>query len=400
MKPETIEQYPAWVKIPSQMQYQFFELAEKQAERIRTKLLEDQEKLNNLRELLEFKRLPENDDWKDWRIAVVDGSDSPIMSERIGGRFGTYGATYHIFQDMDLVEEEYFSGHFSDFQVGDPETSKKLLSLLTTQLERETALSCLEKDVDLLIIDGSFFGFRPRCRIVHSQEVPDERFENGAELVGHVRDISIKLLESMKVVGIIKRVQTSAFDGWMIHKSGNDSLRLNRNDKEILSSLIKKGEWFSYESAFGDPILFTYYSRLALAYSRYAVDPQRSIESILKACKGDVDRNVKRDLLCNPEEIFQTARHFVRCTYPAPPLCLETPTSFDLSSILAFFNASASKATGLPLPFDITDQDITIPAGFTREFVEEIEARLVKDPALDKYELVNHFASLNPQKQE
>ena len=102
MKPETVEQYPAWVKIPSQMQYQFFELAEKQAERIRTKLLEDQEKLNNLRELLEFKRLPENDDWKDWRIAVVDGSDSPIMSERIGGRFGTYGATYHIFQDMDL----------------------------------------------------------------------------------------------------------------------------------------------------------------------------------------------------------------------------------------------------------------------------------------------------------
>jgi len=45
-------------------------------------------------------------------------------------------------------------------------------------------------------------------------------------------------------------------------------------------------------------------------------------------------------------------------------------------------------------------QDITIPTGFTQEFVEEIEARLVKDSALDKYELQNHFASLNPQKQE
>ena len=52
------------------------------------------------------------------------------------------------------------------------------------------------------------------------------------------------------------------------------------------------------------------------------------------------------------------------------------------------------------MPLDLTDQDITIPAGFTREFVEEIEARLVKDPELDKYELENHFASLNPQKQE
>ena len=298
MKSRPIEQFPEWVKIPSRMQYQFFELAEKQAELIKAKLLEDKEKLDSLGKLLEFKKIPENDEWKDWRIAVVDGSDSPVMSERVGGRFGTYGATYHIFQGMDLVEEEYFSGQFSDFQIGDPEASKKMLSLLTTELEREVALSCLEKNIDLLIIDGSFFGFRPRCRIVHNQEVPNERFEDGAELVKHVRDVSIKLLESKKAVGIIKRVQTSAIDGWMIYKSGNDSLRLSRNDKEILSSLIKKGEWFSYETAFGDPVLFTYYTRLALAYRRYAVDPGRSMESILKACKGDVNRGAKLDLLC------------------------------------------------------------------------------------------------------
>ena len=400
MKNRPIEQFPEWVKIPSQMQYHFFELAEKQAELIKAKLLEDKEKLDSLGKLLEFKKIPENDEWKNWRIAVVDGSDSPVMSERVGGRFGTYGATYHIFQGMDLVEEEYFSGQFSDFQIGDPEASKKMLSLLTTELEREIALSCLEKNVDLLIIDGSFFGFRPRCRIVHNQEVPNERFEDGAELVKHVRDVSIKLLESKKAVGIIKRVQTSAIDGWMIYKNGNDSLRLSRNDKEILSSLIKKGEWFSYETAFGDPVLFTYYTRLALAYHRYAVDPRRSMESILKACKGDVNRGARRDLLCNPEDIFRTARHYVRCVYPAAPFCFETPINFSLDSILAFFNASANKATGLPLPLDLTDQDITIPTGFTQEFVEEIEARLVKDPALDKYELENHFASLNPQKQE
>jgi len=43
---------------------------------------------------------------------------------------------------------------------------------------------------------------------------------------------------------------------------------------------------------------------------------------------------------------------------------------------------------------------IVFVKGFTREFVEEIEARLVIDPDLDIYELENHFASLNPQKQE
>jgi hypothetical protein len=58
-----------------------------------------------------------------------------------------------------------------------------------------------------------------------------------------------------------------------------------------------------------------------------------------------------------------------------------------LVPLLAFFNASCNKATGLPIQLDLTDQDVTIPAGFTREFVEEIEARLAKDSELDKYEL-------------
>ena len=124
------------------------------------------------------------------------------------------------------------------------------------------------------------------------------------------------------------------------------------------------------------------------------------MESIFDACRGDVDRNVRRDLLYEPKYVFRTARHYVRCSYPAPPFCFETPIDCNLDALLAFFKASCNKATGLPMPLDLTDQDITIPAGFTREFVEEIEARLVKDPDMDKYELENHFASLNPQKQE
>jgi hypothetical protein len=395
------EESPEWVKIPTQMQYQFFDLAEKQAKSIKAKLLRDKMKLNNLSRLLKFNRIPEDDEWKNWRIAVVDGSDSPFMSERMGGRFGTYGATYHIFEGLDLVEEEYFSGEYSCSQTGDPEASMKMLSLLTAKLERETALSCLKKNVDLIIIDGSFFGFRPRCRIIHNQPVPKSEFESGAELTKYTRDITVKLLESGKAIGVIKRVQTSALDGWTIYRNGNDSLQLSRNDKEILSSLIREGEWFSYETAFEDPTIFNYYTRLALAYPRYAVDPKRTIESIFKASKGDVDRNIRRDLLCGPDLIFRTARHYIRCSYPAPPFCFETPLDFtSMNKVLAFFKASCNKATGLPMVLDLTDQDITIPAGFTREFVEEIEARLAKDPELDKYEIETHFASLNPQKQE
>ena len=95
--------FPDWVKIPAKMQNQFFELAEKQTKEIKEKLLRDKAKLESLSKILTLSRIAENDDWKNWRIAVIDGSDSPVMSERIGGRFGTYGATYHIFQDKNAL---------------------------------------------------------------------------------------------------------------------------------------------------------------------------------------------------------------------------------------------------------------------------------------------------------
>jgi hypothetical protein len=394
------EGFSDWVKIPARMQSQFFELAEKQAKNVKAKLLRDKEKLDALRKVLTFSRIPENDEWKNWRVAVVDGSDSPVMSERVGGRFGTFGATYHVFQGLDLVSEEYYSGDYSEYQIGDPEASMKMLSVLTAKLERETAVDCLHKDVDLIIIDGSFFVFRPNCRILHRQRLVGGPFKTGLDLVKYTRDLSVKLLESGKAVGIIKRVQSSAIDGWTIFKSGDDRLQLNRNDKDILSSLLKEGEFFSYETAFQDPTAFNYYTRLALAYSRYSVNLERSMESIFKAVKNDVERTIRKDLDCGPDLVLRTARHYVRCAYPAAPFCFETPVSFSLAPLLAFFKASCNRATGLPIQLDLTDQDVTIPAGFTREFVEEIEAQLAKDAELDKFEIENHFGSLNPQKQE
>jgi hypothetical protein len=394
------EETTEWSKIPKRMQHQFFELAEKEALRTKTRLLKDKAKLLEVCKLLKFKDVPASEEWKKWRVCVVDGSDSPVLSERVGGRFGAYGVTYHIYEGLELVEEDYYSGQIVDLQVGDSEASKKMLSLLATCLEREVALSCLKKDIDLLLVDGSFFGFRPRCRIIHNRQIPEDGFKNGAELVKHIRDASIKLLESEKAVGIIKRVQAAAIDGWGIYKNGNNKSVLNRNDKEILTSLMKVNSWFSYEDIFGDPIVFNYFTRLALAYDRYAADSSRSMDSIFKACKDEVERNVRGDLLCEPKRIFKTSRHFIRCTYPAAPFCFETPVNFKCNDLLGFFTATCNKATGLPLPLDLTDQDVTMPTGFTQEFVEEIEANLIKDPDLDKFEIENHFGSLNPQKQE
>ncbi len=399
MSTETTQNSPDWLRLPVNLQHQFFEHAASEAERTKKLLLEQKTRLEQLRKLLAFKPIPKDDSWKNWRIAVVDGSDSPIMSERVGGRFGTYSAGYHIFEGLDLEDEDYFSGYVVDSQTGSSDASQKVLELLTTELEREAALKCLDKNVDLVIIDGPFFGFRARCRIVAEREVSSSR--KGVDLVKHVLEMSRKLLDSGKVVGIVKRIETAAIDGWTIRRLGNRDLTLSRNDKDVLASFMKAGESFSYEGHFGSHDAFNYLSRLAWAFGRfYTTETGRSIESIYQACTGDVERNIRRDLNCDPQQILATTRYFVRCSYPAPPFAMEINSKTKIDSILAFCQATCNPATGLPLPLDLIDQDVGIPRGFTQEFVEEIEATLARDADLDKFELETRFSSLNPQKKE
>jgi hypothetical protein len=73
-----------------------------------------------------------------------------------------------------------------------------------------------------------------------------------------------------------------------------------------------------------------------------------------------------------------------------------------VEDLVGYFQApgNINHATGLPFPIDLIDENVTLPAGFTNEFVEEIEAQLVRDPELDKLDLANNFAPINPQKKE
>jgi len=398
---EAIQSSPDWLKLPVTLQHQFFEHARTEAERTKQLLLEQKAKLEKIRKLLMFKPISNDDSWKDWRIAVVDGSDSPIMSERVGGRFGAFSAGYHVFQDMELVDEDYFSNYIVDPQVGSREASQKILELLTTELEREAAIRCLDKNVDLIIIDGSFFGFRPWCRTVLDKAIPEPVPRKGAELVKHVVEMSQKLLESGKAVAVVKRIETAAIDGWTIRNLGTRELALSRNDKDILASFMRQGESFSYEEHFGSHDAFTYLSRLARTFgSFYTTQTGMSVESIYENCVRDVELNIRRDLNCDPQQILATTRYFARCSYPAPPFAIEFNPKTKVDHILAFCRATCNPATGLPLALDLIDQDVGIPRGFTQEFLEEIEATLASDPDLDKFELETRFSSLNPQKKD
>jgi hypothetical protein len=401
MSTEAMQSAPEWLKLPVTLQHQFFEHAAAEAQRTKKLLLEQKEKLNQIRKLLSFRPIPEDDSWRKWRIAVVDGSDSPMMSERIGGRFGTYSAGYHIFQDMELIEEDYFSNYITDPQVGSREASQKVLELLTTELEREAALKCVDKNVDLIIIDGSFFGFRPWCRTVLERTIQAAIPRKGLDLVKHIVEMSQSLLELGKVVAVVKRIETEAIDGWTIRKLGTRELVLSRNDKDMLASFMRQGESFSYEENFGSHDAFNYLSRLARTFGGfYSIQAGMSVESIYDACRRDIELNIRRDLNCDPQQILATTRYFVRCSYPTPPFAIEFNPKTKVDLILAFCQATCNPATGLPLGLDLIDQDVGIPRGFTQEFIEEIEATLAGDPELDKFELETRFSSLNPQKKE
>jgi len=401
-RPSEQAQFPEWTKIPVSMQHQFFELASKEAERTKSRLLEQKKKLENLRRSLRFERIEESDEWKNWRIAYVDGSDSPVLSERIGGRFGTYSAGWNIYHGDELEGEQYFSGNMVDFETGDREVSKKILDLLSARLERDIALRCLEEEKpDLIVVDGSFFGFQIRSRIVRDRKIQHEKFEMGSDLVNHLVESTSKLIQSGRALGIIKRVTTAAIDGWIIRRDGDDRNVLHTNDRHLLSSLMVVGQVFSYIRMFGEPYAYNFFSRLASAYRRY-VDllKVRDVEVILRNVRSEIEAGIRRNLDCEPRIVFSTERMYLRSDYPAPPFCVEVKAGTDVTKILPYLVAVHNPATGLPLPLDMVDQNVGLPRGFTREFVEEVEANLVLDTELDKFDLQNHFGSLNPQKQE
>ena len=402
LKKEEQIQFPDWVKIPVSMQHQFFELAAAEAQKTKLRLLEQKKRLEELHALLRFEKIAESDEWKNWRIAYVDGSDSPVLSQRLGARFGTFAAGWNIYQGDELKGEKYFSGNMADLETGDIEVTKKTLDLLTAALERDTALKCLEDEKpDLIVIDGSFYGFQTRSRIVRGIKIEQRGFVYGSDLVDHVVKSTSKLLESSRAVGIVKRVTTAAIDGWIIKRDGDDRNVFRTNDRHILSSLMAVGQVFSYTHTFGEASAFNFLSRLASAYRRYVERlGVKDVDVILRNARSEIEAGIRRNLACKPEVVLATERQYLRCNYPTPPFCIEARTGTDVSKILPCLAATHNPATGLPLPLDMIDQNVGLPRGFTREFVEEIEANLVRDSELDKFDLLNHFAHLNPQKEE
>lgn len=391
-----------WSSLPKPMQEQFFNLADTETKKTKKRLLSDTNKLKQISSQIKLHKTPVSESWKNWSIACVDGSDSPVINQTLGSRYGLYGACIMMFKGDQFLpnSEEYKSGKLVLDQIGSSDDFQKILRLIMIYNERKLAVSKLN-EVDLMIIDGSFFGWRVGCSTIKHLLLPYENITNVSQLIDELGKLSKILLESKKVIAVVKRVSTGAINGWIKFK-GWDNLCVNQNDKMILSSIMPNNTFFSYSDFFQSKhedrkkLNFNFYSLL----NNHSFTKQKISDNLIWAAQRSFEQ-VRKDV--NPDiadSVFSTDRYYVKSSQ-YPPCCIEVPQNFEnISDLLSYVVSNTNPGTGLPFPIDLTDSNVTIPSGLTQEFVEEVEAQLLKDNTLDLSDISNHFSRLNPQKNE
>lgn len=419
----------AFSRLPTKLQEEFFELAAIAALTISKILQEEELKLRSLRDLLRFRKAPLESNEK-LRVGVVDGSISPRLSERLGLRMGVYAASYMVFDGDKIIsdddDESMEAGYIMSPQTGSSLQTKKILSLLCTLLERDQALRCIRRyDVDLMLIDGSFYGFRTRCSEIKEKRFGDlgiegmefrgRRIERGIDLIKDIYDKTMALKHSDKVIGIIKRVRTAAIDGWILSRNWSLEKTLNRNDRAILRALMRVGEYFDYMDLLGDRWGYLHFSALrgwfnyvkkvirdlpeaqklnkALEY----VDNKLRLQIVTDLCPMGCFKNLEDEVF---REVVGARRVYARFSPYAPPTCIELGDGVDVEWSLSYLRRVTNPATGLPFPLDLVDENISVDRRLAAEFADEVESRLLQDPELDADNIYGEFESINPQKEE
>jgi len=394
----------AWMELPKPLQFEYFDHARREAEKIKEKLLEQRKKFDILRKHLKFHPLPDDDQkWLKWKIVAVDGSYSTTICDRVGLRLGVYQAGYLIFEGRELKGEKYWSGVFiQDQDYTSLDVTRKILELLCTRLERQIALDALTREnPDLILIDGSFFGFRVKCEDVKNVRLPDDlKWSTGKDLVNEVRDYTLRLLNSMKAIGIVKRTRTCALDGWLIYKYGSDKYCIGQNDRAILQHIMPENTWFAYKSLFGIPNAHLIFTRIRGRY-RLLQKSKKEItqKDLLSIACRHVNHDLKRELGLSLNALPIT-QYYIKARKELLPLCIETHEKLNVVKYLGYLKSEINPSTGLPFPIDLIDSVITLPSGFTKEFLEEIEGILLKEHNLDPSDVTTYFKSINPQKEE
>ncbi|MDW8063137.1 MAG: DNA double-strand break repair nuclease NurA [Candidatus Caldarchaeum sp.] len=422
------DEIPDFLKIPKPLQEKFFTVAQEEAKNLMRDIIRFSRRASEVKkELAKGIRLfhPINDDWKTLNVCVVDGSDVPAVDDRIGLRYGLYAVAFKLFKGIDSVEKG--EGFFGDTLPGKismrRESFLKIIDLVTTYYERLVANEMLKKtNPDLVLVDGSFFGYRAGCSMVKqdtfiwTDSVTGKSFGTVYDLIAEINQMTVDLVESGKAVGIIKRVPTAAIDGYLSYKHGLDK-GLEMTDRSLLSLLMKKGEVFDYAEIFGKDLRYDVLTWFRTT-SRDRSMVGKSVDEILENAERRVKVQLVADLtdwtgkgrwkwdeyakLPVIQAVRSTKRMFLKTEEDIPPVCLEFSEKMPeelMNKTLAYVFATSNAATGLPIALDLVDELVSLPRGIGKEFVNEIEAELLRR-GLSRESLLAVFSRYNPQKDE
>lgn len=387
-----MEEELEWAKLPHALQSLFFERVEEEASSLMEVMERLDECLSSAKDFLSsfFETYDERN--TGLRVGAVDGSRSPELSERLGVRYGVFTAGAVILEGARRVDERYYAGQFKRKQALSKEASKYLLELLSEYAERKLALEILE-EVDFLFIDGSFYSFIYPVLRMRKRKLFGKREE---ELFGEIYDMTRRLINSGKVVGVIKRSHSRAIGGYIVAKSDPELRKLRELstviDKLILSALMPPKSIFRYENLIGEENVIVY-TEAARTFDKYG-ESQDLVEIARKKAYEPFEK-----LGLDLEEFRRMRRVQVRA-YSGVPVCeIEHPSIFGRLMDAVSSRGMFSEATGLPLAIDMVDSLVSIGAKFTEEYVSEVEARLLermrgRNPEVAKW----FFQLLNPQK--
>jgi hypothetical protein len=386
-----------WLKLPHDLQYKFFEEAERESDRIVDSVIKLQQLISDLKSFIlsNIEELGFSD--KKVKVAAVDGSRSPRLSERLGVRYGVFSVGAVVLLGGKRVDEKYQAGQFKRKQAFSQDVSRYFFSLLSTYSERKMAVDLLDEVKDgFLIIDGSFYGFVYSALGMRKQGLFGD---NERDLFNRTLKLTEELLRSGRVIGVIKRSHTRAIGGFLALKNrdlvGKAESPVTIIDKLLLSAIMPEGTLLRYERITGDDPVYVY-TQLAYMAHRGIWD-----EDPLKIAR---DRAYEPYRVMGIEKgaVKKLRRMQVKSHLDAPVCEIEYPVTVpfeDLRTLLGqrnFFN----EATGLPFALDMVDSLISLDPRFTDEYVSEVEARaLGKIQGKVSAEVLRWFFDLlNPQK--
>ncbi|WP_309493325.1 DNA double-strand break repair nuclease NurA [Candidatus Hecatella orcuttiae] len=380
-----------WVKLPQDLQHHFFKLAEEEAEKLSESVRRLSRQLGELKARLQpyIHSLPGND--MALTVAAVDSSRSPRLSERLGVRYGVFATGAVYLKGVESREETFRAGVFKRKQALSQDKSKYLFDLLTTYTERKLALEALDR-CDLLILDGSFYGFIYGASLMKKTELYGDQEE---EIVKKIFEMTEELRRSGKTVGVIKRSHTRSIGGYLAFKHG-DSAFTSIIDKLILSMLMPENSYFRYQELIGEePVqIYSGYARLvSIGWSEGDL-----MEEAEKRAYRPLE-NLKLD----KEGLKKMRRMQVRFHRDTAPCEIEFPASIGKKKLLEWFGQKNffNEATNLPMALDLVDNMVGLSAKFTEEFVSEVEGRMLETVAenlRDQEAVKTFFTLLNPQK--